>query len=170
MSEQCAATKAGPWGGYPCSNKATVLDGTTWHCGTHSDAAVAKRKVTRVAWREQDSVRWKAEAASRREAEVKQAEIERRAGCYEPMLAALEAAKLVLERRHPNPVNQANAANDAKRWESEAAAAQTQVQAAIADARPGHAEQARDLDAWCNGCEGVHTIAECRSLNCDCDQ
>jgi len=63
------------------------------------------------------------------------AEIRRRAGCYEPMLAALEVAKLVLERRHPNPVNQANAANDAKRWESEAAAAQTQVQDAIVAAR-----------------------------------
>ena len=70
-------------------------------------------------------------------------EMMRRSEAYDPMLAALVAAKLVLERRHPNPVSQSNAANDAKRWESEAAAAQTQVQVAIAAAKGGQKEEHR---------------------------
>ncbi len=92
MSEQCTTrVYSSGMGGNACRNPAKVLDGTKWHCTTHSDAAQQRRNEARVARREADSARWKAQAVARREAEVKQAEIERRAECYEPMLAALEA-------------------------------------------------------------------------------
>ena len=92
MTERCVElVYSGSWGGSRCTKPAKVLDGTTWHCGTHSDAAQQRRNDKRNEQRKASSARWKAQAKSRREAEVKQAEIERRADCYEPMLAALEA-------------------------------------------------------------------------------
>ena len=155
MSEQCAATVyTGQGGGSACLNKAKVKDGNHWHCSTHSDAAVAKRKAARVARQFAQNERWDAERTARSGAKAKQAEIERRAGCYEPMLAALEEIA-------DTAVQQSG---------STAQPVEDLASKAIAAARSGQAEQARDLDAWCNGCEGVHTIAECRSLNCDCDQ
>ncbi len=68
MSERCVElVYSGSWGGSRCTKPAKVLDGTTWHCGTHSDAARQRRRARHDERSKADSARWKAQGEARRE-------------------------------------------------------------------------------------------------------
>lgn len=72
--------------GHQCGKAAKVIRDGKPYCGIHDPVAVRARKDKRNAeWKE----RWDAEAAARAQAEAARAERDRRAACFDDLLAAL---------------------------------------------------------------------------------
>lgn len=89
MSEKihlCSATVQQGFHSYGCSNLAKIERGGRWYCGTHDPVAVKAKRDARNArfMRELD-----ARVAEREQAAASQAELERRAACFDDLLAAL---------------------------------------------------------------------------------
>lgn len=101
-----------------CRNGAKVQRGGWWYCGTHDPVAVQKRRDERNAkWEKQYTAR----QASARAWDAQREEQQRRAECYDDLLAACEAFVRGIE-----------AMNLEDAWQDE----MRQARAAIAKARP----------------------------------
>ncbi len=87
MSERCAERVWDGWHQHRCTRKGTVQeDGKGW-CKQHAPAlAKAKREERDRKWQE----KWDRQDKERAEAKAADAEVQRRADCYDDLLAALE--------------------------------------------------------------------------------
>lgn len=75
--------------GIQCSKNAKVEREGKWYCGTHDPVAVKQKREARdLEWRE----KYAAERSEEQEKRNAKAEIERRAGCFDDLLSALQEA------------------------------------------------------------------------------
>jgi hypothetical protein len=93
--QKCAAKvySGGSFRGHPCVATAKYEHNGTWYCKTHHPPTVnAKRQARNAAW----DAAWAAKVAEQAEKDAARKELERRAGLYDEMLAALRRAALAL--------------------------------------------------------------------------
>ena len=86
MSERCAALTLTAWNP-PCKRKGTVRENGRWWCKHHVPSLVHPRNAARSERRQEE---WDMVRAAQAEAKAADAEVERRADCYDDLLAALK--------------------------------------------------------------------------------
>lgn len=122
VAKCCAPVSAGSFRSYPCGNPAKTEVNGKHYCGLHDPVRVKARADERSAQRRAE---WGRESAQRKSADAARREIERRAACFDSLLAALNGMCSVWQT-----------VCNSKGWEPGHVVQFTKAQAAIKAATP----------------------------------
>lgn len=106
QAETCGASVFSNYSSHRCGKRAKVERDGRHYCGTHDPAKAEKRNAE---WR----AKFDAEQAARAAKELAQKEMERKADCFDDLLAALQFIERGLSLAHPEGCAELNKARAA---------------------------------------------------------